>query len=162
GVAGGTAAGTVIFKEVLELMGGAGLAPREGRKGADEWIRVRPGARGASMLSQELDKPLRFLMALVGLVLLIACVNVANMLLTRGAARRKEFAMRLAIGAGRRRLVAQLLTESILLAAIGGTVGVLLASWGGQLLARVVASATGLSSVQLDLRPDASVLAFTV
>src|SRR5262249_11364970 len=108
------------------------------------------------------DKPLRFLMALVGLVLLIACVNVANMLLTRGAARRKEFAMRLAIGAGRPRLIAQLLTESLLLAAIGGTVGVLLSSWGGQLLVRAVSGAAGLRSVELDLRPDAGVLAFTL
>ena len=161
-IAQANAAVNVTFKQVVDLMVGAGLTPRDGQKVVDERIRMRPGARGASMLSGELGKPLKFLMGLVGLVLLIACVNVANMLLAQAAARQKEIAMRLSVGAARGRLIRQLLTESLLLAAIGGTVGVLLASWGGDLLVRLVSAAAGLRAVQLEVRPDGSVLAFTV
>jgi len=94
----------------------------------------------------------------VGLVLLIACANIANLLLARGATRSKEMAIRAALGAGRLRLLRQLLTESLLLASIGGLVGLLLAFWGGSLLAPLMA---GLPKLQ-PARINGSVLAFTL
>jgi predicted permease len=123
-------------------------------------LELQPGGRGSSTLREGFGQPLRFLMALVGLVLLIACANVANLLLARGAARQKEFAMRLAVGAGRRRLIRQLLTESLLLAMLGTAAGAVLSYGADRLLLRMVAG-TG-PAVPLDLHPDLRVLAFTL
>jgi predicted permease len=100
------------------------------------------------------------LMGMAALVLLIACLNLTNMMLARGAARRKEIALRLALGSGRARVIRQLLTESLLLAAAGSVAGLLLATWGASLLVASLASALPFV-VGLDTTPDIRVLAAT-
>jgi predicted permease len=133
---------------------------REGGK-MGSWARIEllPGSTGLDALRRQFSKPLRVLMAIVGMVLLIACANVANLLTARSVARQKEIAVRQAIGAGRARLIRQFLTESILLATAGGAAGLWLALWGGNLLVRFIS--TGGVPIQLELVPDWRVLGFT-
>ena len=121
--------------------------------------RFLPAAKGSSVLRQRYATPLTVLMALVGLILLIATANVANLMLVRGEARSKEVAIRLCVGGGRSRLIRQFLTESLLLAGAGAALGLLLAGWGtGAIMALF---ATLEAPLQLDVAPNARVFAFT-
>jgi predicted permease len=123
-------------------------------------FRVQPAAAGgASALRRDLGRPLRILMAVVGMVLFIACANLTTLVLSRTAARQRELSVRLAIGAGRWRLARQLLTESLVLSIAGGVLGLLVARWGGATILRLASGETGLRAV--DLSPDVTVLAFT-
>jgi predicted permease len=157
-----TTALTVLYRQLLadEIASGKGSLIHQAPKLEDVRVEFEPGSKGFAALRMRFSQPLRLLMAVVGLVLLIACCNVANLLLARSASRQKEIGIRLALGSGRGRLVRQLLTESMLLAIVGGIAGLLLAAWGSEFLLGL-ASAAG-SPIQLDLRPDWRVLAFTL
>jgi predicted permease len=151
----------IVVHRMTELAIGS-LAASDRAKYPGQYLVLRSGAQGSSVLRKSFGEPLRLLMTLVGLVLLIACANVANLLLARGAAREKEFALRLAIGAGRGRAIRQLLVESLLLALPGAVAGFLLAQWADAILIRMVPGAAGEpGAIQLNVHPDARLLLFT-
>jgi putative ABC transport system permease protein len=118
-----------------------------------------PAANGLSYLRRQYQQALMILMGIVGAVLLIACANVANLLLARSAARQREIAIRMALGSGRARLMRQLLTESLVLSLTGAALGILFAQWGTRLLVSFLS--TGGDQVFLDLTVDSRVLGFT-
>jgi predicted permease len=122
-------------------------------------VSLSPGGAGLDTLRNQYSKPLYVLMTMVALILAIACANLANLLLARSAARRREMAVRLSLGAGRWRIVRQMLTESVLLAAIGGAMGLLVAASGIRLITWLIAN--GRENFTLHAAIDWPVLAFT-
>jgi predicted permease len=141
---------------LLESPDVAKFGPEWRKRRLDERITLLPGSAGISGLRQQYSKPLLVLMTVLGLVLLMACANIANLSLSRAAARRQEIAIRLGLGASRRRLISQLLTESLLLSVVGGVSGLFLARWGRDLLLSYLPVGQSLSASL-----DRNVLVFT-
>ena len=131
-------------------------------KPSDFKVGLRQGGQGFSGLRRQYEKPLLILMVMVGLVLLIACANVTNLLLARTAGRAKEIGIRLAVGARPMRLAGQLLAENTVMTILGATLGIALAYWAGNALLALAPRQVGGGELIIDVSPDWRVLLFTL
>lgn len=146
----------LALRQFLTELAGSQLNEDRQRGIQNTYLQLTKGGQGISGLRVQYSRPLHMLMAIVGMVLLIACANVGSLLLSRAASRKAEISLRMALGASRFRIIRQLLTESLILAITGGVCGVLLAQWGVVVLVGLVAKES-----PLDTRPDLQILMFT-
>ncbi len=149
----------VVYQQWLRDATGASPSAEQVEDMKKARIELHEAATGISDLRTRFSDPLKILMVLVGVVLLIACVNIANLLLAQATGRQREVAVRLALGANRRRLMGQFFSESLLLSLMGGVLGVLMALWGSQLLLTLVQ--TGPDPLPIQVGGNARVLLFT-
>uniref|UniRef100_Q01Z02 Permease n=1 Tax=Solibacter usitatus (strain Ellin6076) TaxID=234267 RepID=Q01Z02_SOLUE len=137
------------------------LAQRNSPRDRDKNIDVVPAGAGLVRVRDQFDKPLLLLLVVVGLLLLLACVNMASMLLARSAGRQREFAVRVSLGAGRARMAGQMLTESVLLAAAGALAGTVVAYFLTGVLVRIMASGRTFERIEIDVQPDLHLILVT-
>ena len=168
GVIGRVGSGTDIRQAQSELaatyqqyrLDTSGMSTEERQRLMRERLELQSAANGWTSLRDQFRSPLFILAAIVGLVLLVACANVASLMLARAVSRTREFSIRTALGAHRLRLIRQLLAESVLLAGLGGALGLLAANWGARLLVSFVGIQP--DPVSFNLAPDGRVLFFTM
>ena len=153
------AGGAPAAAEAMTLARGRESPPVSGGDDGAARVTLRPGSGGFSSMRSDLTTPLIVLLLAVGLLVAIACANIASLLLARTASRSREMAIRLSMGAGRGVLIRQLLTESLLLASVGGVLGLAFAYWGSTALLTLLTHGVPVSS--MDVRPDWRVVSLT-